>query len=45
MAKPVLSDELWAVGEPLRPAERPGSKGGRAALPHRAALSGILVVL
>ncbi|UZO94786.1 Transposase (plasmid) [Roseomonas mucosa] len=45
MAKPLISDELWAVIEPLLPPERPKPKGGRPAVPSRAALSGILFVL
>jgi len=36
---------LWAVIEPLLPAERPRPKDGRPPLPHRAALTGILFVL
>src|SRR5215213_6218281 len=45
MAKPLVPDDLWAVIEPLLPAERPRAKGGRPPLPHRAALTGILFVL
>ena len=45
MAKPLVSDEMWAVIEPLLPPERPKPKGGRPPLPHRAALTGILFVL
>ena len=45
MAKLLVSDDLWAVIEPLLPPERPKPKGGRPALPHRAALTGILFVL
>ena len=45
MAKPLISDELWAVIEPLLPSERPKPKGGRPAVPSRAALNGILFVL
>ena len=45
MAKPLVSDELWAVIEPLLPPERPKPKGGRPPLPNRAALTGILFVL
>jgi transposase len=45
MAKPLVSDDLWAVIEPLLPSERPRPKGGRRPLPHRAALTGILFVL
>jgi transposase len=45
MAKPLVSDELWAAVEPLLPPERPKPKGGRPRLPDRAALTGILFVL
>jgi transposase len=45
MAKPLVSDSLWALIEPLLPPERPKPKGGRPAIPNRAALTGILFVL
>jgi transposase len=45
MSKPLLPDELWAVIEPLLPAEAPKPKGGRPRVPTRAALTGILFVL
>src|SRR3712207_2338667 len=45
MAKPLLSDELWALVEPLLPPEPPKPKGGRPRVPDRAALTGILFVL
>lgn len=45
MAKKLVSDELWAVIEPLLPAEGPSPKGGRPRLPNRAVLTGILFVL
>lgn len=45
MAKPLVSDDLWALIEPLLPPERPKPKGGRPPLPNRAALTGILFVL
>ena len=45
MAKPLLSDDLWAVVEPLLPPEPPKPKGGRPRVPDRAALTGILFVL
>ena len=45
MSKPLVSDELWAVVEPLLPREPPKPKGGRPRLPDRAALTGILFVL
>lgn len=39
MARPVVSDALWALVEPLLPPPRPHPKGGRPANPHRAALT------
>ena len=45
MAKPLVTDDLWAAIEPLLPRERPKPKGGRPWLPDRAALTGILFVL
>ena len=45
MAKPLVSDDLWAAIEPLLPPERPKPKGGRPVVPPRAVLSGILFVL
>jgi len=45
MAKPLLSDDLWAVIEPLLPPEPPKPKGGRPRVPDRACLTGILFVL
>jgi transposase len=45
MSKPLVSDELWAIVEPLIPPEPPKPKGGRPRVPDRAALTGILFVL
>src|SRR6478672_2536610 len=45
MAKPLVSDELWAVIEPLLPPQPPRPKGGRPRVSDRAALTGILFVL
>jgi transposase len=45
MAKPLVSDELWALVAPLLPPEPPKPKGGRPRIPDRAALSGIIFVL
>lgn len=45
MAKPLISDELWAVIEPLLPSQPPRPKGGRPRIADRAALTGILFVL
>ena len=46
MARELVSDELWAVVEPLLPPHRarPGTRG-RPPVPDRAALTGILFVL
>jgi transposase len=45
MAKPLLTDELWAVIEPLLPKWTPSPKGGHPRLDDRKALTGILFVL
>jgi transposase len=45
MAKPLVSDELWELIEPLLPPEKPKTKGGRPRIPDRKALTGILFVL
>ena len=42
MAKPLVSDELWAVVAPLLP---PKPTGGRTRVPDRACLTGIIFVL
>jgi transposase len=45
MAKPLLTDELWEVIEPLLPPEPAKPRGGRPRLSNRAVLTGILFVL
>src|SRR3954454_18456150 len=45
MAKPLLSDELWEILEPLLPPHPPHPKGGRPPVDDRKALIGILFVL
>ena len=45
MSKPLVSDDLWAVIEPLLPVEPPKPKGGRPRCDDRAALAGIIFVL
>lgn len=45
MAEPLVSDELWAVLEPLIPKHKPSPKGGRPRIDDRKALTGILFVL
>src|SRR2546430_6643924 len=45
MSKPLVSDEVWEIIEPLLPPERPKPKGGRPPVENRAALTGIIFVL
>jgi transposase len=45
MAKPLLTDELWALIEPVLPEWTPSPKGGHPRLDDRKALTGILFVL
>lgn len=45
MAKPLVTDELWAAVEPLLPLHPPQPKGGRPWVDDRAALTGIVFVL
>jgi transposase len=45
MPKPLVTDELWAVVEPLLPRQPPRPKGGRPRIDDRATLTGILFVL
>src|SRR5262245_24835994 len=45
MAKPLVSDALWALVAPLLPPEPPKPKGGRPRVSDRAALIGIIFVL
>ena len=45
MAKPLLTDQLWAIIQPILPAWEPSPKGGRPRLGDRPALTGILFVL
>jgi transposase len=45
MAKPLVSDGLWKLVEPLLPAVVASSKGGRPPIGNREALAGILFVL
>jgi transposase len=45
MAKPLVTDDLWAVIQPLLPEHRPRPKGGRKPLDDRAALTGLIFVL
>src|ERR671927_1282951 len=45
MSKPLVSDALWEIIEPLLPPEPPKPKGGRPRVSDRAALTGILFVL
>src|SRR5688572_18299803 len=45
MAKPLVTDELWAVVEPLLPKPGPRPKGGKPPVPDRVCFTGILFVL
>ena len=45
MAKPLVSDELWEVVEPILPPLKKSPKGGRPPVGNRRALTGILFVL
>ena len=45
MPKPLVTDELWTVVEPLLPKQPPKPMGGRPRVNDRAALTGILFVL
>jgi transposase len=45
MAKPLVSDELWAIVQPLLPPRPSHPKGGRPRVPDRAAFTGIVFVL
>lgn len=45
MAKPLVSDKLWEITQPLLPPERSKPKGGRPRVSDRAALTGIIFVL
>jgi transposase len=45
MTTPLVTDELWAMVEPLLPPEAPKPKGGRPRIDDRACLTGILFVL
>ena len=45
MSKPLVSDDLWDIIEPLLPPEPPKPKGGRPRVPDRACLTGIIFVL
>jgi transposase len=45
MAKPLLSDELWDLIEPVLPEWAPSPKGGQPRIDDRKALTGILFVL
>ena len=45
MAKPLVSDDLWAIVAPLLPTAPPKPNGGRPRVPDRACLTGIIFVL
>jgi transposase len=45
MARPLVSDALWKLIEPLLPVHEPSAKGGRPRVDDRTCLGGILFVL
>ena len=45
MAKLLVTDELWALVEPLLPRHEPSPKGGKPRVSDRVCLTGILFVL
>src|SRR6266436_540277 len=45
MSKLLVTDELWAIVEPLLPKHQPSPKGGKPRVPDRVCLTGILFVL
>jgi transposase len=45
MAKLIVTDELWALVEPLLPKHEPSPKGGKPRIDDRVCLTGILFVL
>ncbi len=45
MSRPLVSDDLWTIVEPVLPPEPPKPKGGRPRIPDRACLTGIIFVL
>jgi len=45
MAKPLVTEELWELVEPLLPAREPSPRGGRPRVADRACLTGIVFVL
>jgi len=45
MAKLIVTDDVWALVEPLIPPHEPSPKGGQPPKPHRLCLTGILFVL
>jgi transposase len=45
MSKPLVTDELWELVEPLLPKHEPSPKGGKPRVPDRVCLTGILFVL
>jgi transposase len=45
MPKPLVTDELWDVVEPLLPKEPARPQGGRPCIDNQATLTGILFVL
>ena len=44
MQKPLVTDELWELIEPVKPSESPKPKGGRPRVPDRDVLNGIVLI-
>ena len=45
MSKPLVTDELWGIVEPIFPKHEPSPKGGRPRVPDRVCLTGLLFLL
>ena len=45
MSKPLVTDDLWELVEPLLPTHEPSPRGGKPRTPDRVCLTGILFVL
>jgi transposase len=45
MSRPLVTDELWAIVEPLLPEHQPSPKGGRPRVSDRVCLTGLLFML
>ena len=45
MARMLVTDELWALVEPLLPLHEPSPKGGKPRVPDRVCFTGIVFLL